>query len=269
MPELPEVELCRRDLEAVLPGRCVEAFTCTQAGIVRQPVRDVAGFAAAVIGRVVADVERRGKRLLLRLDDGGVVTVGFGLWAKLELLGAPLEDVRGAQFELGAEGDAARTWLAFTEIALANLSHGPYELQGGPPPYDALDGRLDAAVLARLAPARSAAKAFVTDDRFVLGVGNGYSDELLWQARVHPRRLSGSLTGEEWAAVAVALRAVLTAAIAAGGEQGFVSPSGAVGTYERRIHHHGGEPCPRCGAALGSLMAGKRETNFCPVCQPP
>jgi formamidopyrimidine-DNA glycosylase len=54
----------------------------------------------------------------------------------------------------------------------------------------------------------------------------------------------------------------------AGGEEGFVGPDGRVGTYARPIHHHGGEPCPRCGSPLGSLMAGRRETNFCPVCQP-
>jgi formamidopyrimidine-DNA glycosylase len=68
--------------------------------------------------------------------------------------------------------------------------------------------------------------------------------------------------------VAAALRAVLTAAFEAGGEEGFAGPHGRLGAYQRPIHHHGGEPCPRCGSPLGSLTAGRRETNFCPACQP-
>ncbi len=72
----------------------------------------------------------------------------------------------------------------------------------------------------------------------------------------------------EWDALGAALRAVLRAAVAAGGEEGFLDPSGLRGGYVRRIHHHAGEPCPRCGHPLAGLVTGRRETNFCPVCQP-
>ena len=306
MPELPEAEQWRRFLGPALTGRPVLAFASSQTGFVRAPLRDPGGFAAAVGGRVVTGVERRAKRLLFRLDDGAAITLGMGLWVRLELRGSPLEPLGGAQFEFGPaqpldESDAssraagsrtgeaasglragtsdsgppaedfdpaARLVLTITEIALANVRLGLYEPPPEPPPFDALDRRLDGPPLAGLAPARVAVKGFLTDDRFVLGVGNGYSDELLWQARVHPRRACASLAKGEWAAVAEALRAVLTAALEAGGEEGFAGPNGRVGTYARPVHHHGGEPCPRCGAPLGSLMAGRRETNFCPVCQP-
>jgi len=275
VPELPEVELCRRELAPALPGRLIAAFRCTQPGIIRAPLRDVAGFAAAVVGRTLTGVERRGKQLLLRLDRDEAIRVGFGLWARLELRPAPAEELKGAELALGGEHEpdapAASTgpaYLAFTEIALANLAVVPYAPASRPPPYDALDPGLDGRLLAVLAPPRAAVKAFLTDDRFVAGLGNGYADELLWAARVHPRRPAGSLAEREWAAVAVALRDVLTAALEAGGEADFRSPLGGRGAYERRIHHHGGEPCPRCGATLGSSTAGRRETNFCPVCQP-
>jgi formamidopyrimidine-DNA glycosylase len=306
VPELPEAELWRRFLEPALTGRRVTGFATWQPGFVRAPLRDPDGFVDAVAGRVVTDVERRSKRLVLRLDDGAAVTLGMGLWVRLELRGLPLEPLKGAQFEFGparepaagsssagpaagptisvpaadsapsaATAGPARVasagvplFLTITEIALANVRLGRYEPPAEPPPFDALDRRLDGRRLAALAPPRAAVKGFLTDDRFVLGVGNGYSDELLWHARVHPRRSCGSLTEGEWAAVAEALRAVLTAALEAGGEEGFIGPNGRIGTYARPIHHHGGEPCPRCGSPLGSLMIGRRETNFCPVCQP-
>ena len=287
MPELPEVELWQRALAAALTGRRVAGFACSQAGFVRAPLRNVDGFAAGVAGRVVNAVERRGKRLLFGLDEAAAVSLGFGLWVRLELRTAPLEPLKGAQFEFARQdesshgsrlpglydpaspfGPSAPLFLAVTEIALANVALGTYEPPAGPPPFDALESRLDGPLLASLAPGRSAVKAFLTDDRYVSGVGNGYSDELLWQARVHPRRPCGWLAADEWAAVAAALRAVFTAALQAGGEAGFLGPDGRIGTFERLIHHHGGEPCPRCGSPLGSLMAGRRETNFCPVCQP-
>jgi formamidopyrimidine-DNA glycosylase len=275
VPELPEAELWRGPLASAVGGRRVAGFACSQPGFVRAPLRDPAAFAAGVAGRAVSDVERRGKRLLFRLGDGQAISLSMGLWARLELRTGPLEPLQGAQLEFGAGGaavgDAAAAgsvFLAITEIALANVSLGPYTSPPEPPPYDAFEPRLDGARLASLAAARGTVKAFLTDDRYVLGVGNGYSDELLWQARVHPRRPCGSLAAAEWAAVAEALRAVLTAAYDAGGESGFVGPGGRVGSYERVVHHHGGGPCPRCGSPLGSMMAGRRETNFCPVCQP-
>ena len=312
MPELPEAELWRRHLRPVLVGRRVVGFASVQPGFVREPLRDPAGFAAAVAGRAVTDVERRGKRLLFRLDDEAAITLGMGLWVRLELRSAPLEPLAGAQIEFGrapepvavavatdpAAGSitagpradsaainspagpstlplvsrsasaAASLFLTITEIALANVRLGRYGPPAEPPPFDALDPRLDGVRLAALAAARTAVKSFLTDDRYVLGVGNGYSDELLWHACVHPRRPCGSLSQREWVAVAEALRAVLTAALEAGGEGGFIGPDGRVGTYARPIHHHAGEPCPRCGSPLGSLTAGRRETNFCPVCQP-
>jgi formamidopyrimidine-DNA glycosylase len=270
VPELPEAELWRRHLQSVLVGRRVAGFASSQPGFVRAPLRDPDGFAAAVAGRAVTDVERRGKRLLFRLDDEAAITLGMGLWARLELRAAPLESLKGAEVEFGPAREPAGTsiFLAITEIALANVRLGRYEPPAEPPPFDALDPSLDAARLASVSSGRTAVKTFLTDDRYVLGVGNGYSDELLWHARVHPRRPCGSLSQREWAAVAAALRAVLTAALEAGGESGFVGPDGCVGTYGRPIHHHGGESCPRCGSLLVSLMAGRRETNFCPVCQP-
>ena len=106
------------------------------------------------------------------------------------------------------------------------------------------------------------------DERLLLGVGNGYADEILWRARLHPRRLATGLRETEWETLLAALRDVLYEAVAQGGEPDFLDADCRRGRCERRIHHHAGDPCPRCGAALAGYERSGRETNFCPVCQP-
>lgn len=268
MPELPEAEVCARGLSRLVTGYRVEAARCTQPGRIVRPARDAAAWAAALAGRAITHVGRRGKQLVLRLDDGAALVFGFGLWAEVTVAEAEPRDLHGAALHLvGGPGDAVRRVLVFDALALSRLSVEPWTEPPEPPPYDALDPRADGAALAALARGRAALKPFLMDERCILGLGNGYSDEILWEARLHPRRPAASLAPEEWARLVQALRRTLQAAIAAGGETGFLDPFGAAGRYARRIHHHGGEPCPRCGQPLAALVAGSRETDFCPACQ--
>ena len=161
-----------------------------------------------------------------------------------------------------------RRALAFNALALSTLAlEESQPPPAPPPPYDALDLDADGAALAALARGRAALKAFLMDERYLLGIGNGYSDEILWEARLHPRQPAGSLAPEEWTRLAQAMHRVLESAISAGGEAGFLDPFGAPGRYERRVHRRGGQPCPRCGNALAASVAGSRETDYCPACQ--
>jgi formamidopyrimidine-DNA glycosylase len=268
MPELPEAEVCARGLSRLVAGYRIDAARCTQPGRISSPAHDAAAWATALVGRTVVTVERRGKHLVLRLDDGNALTFGFGLWAEVTLADAEPATLHGALLWLsGGPDTSVRRALAFNGLALSTLAVEPWAPVAEPPPYDALDRRVDGAVLAALARGRAALKPFVTDERHLLGIGNGYSDEILWEARLHPRQPANSLAPEEWARLAQAMRRVLQGAIAAGGESGFLDPFGAAGRYERRIHHHGGEACPRCGQPLAALVAGSRETDYCPVCQ--
>jgi len=263
MPELPEAEVTRRGLAPVVEGARIEQAVCTQPGRILRPAKDAAGFAATLAGRTVTSVERRGKHLLFALDDGTALDFGFGLWAEVLLVEAPPAELRGAALTF-----AGGPWtLCFGALALSSFRLGPHTPQPDPPPFDALDARLDGGLLGSLARPAVGLKAFLMDDRRLLGLGNGYSDEILWTARLHPRRLAGSLDDARWGELAGALRDVLTTAIAAGGEEAFLDPSGAPGRFSRPIHHHAGEPCPRCGHPLAGLVAGKRETDFCPACQ--
>ena len=168
-------------------------------------------------------------------------------------------------------GAPSRPWLVFADVTFSTYGLALYASPPGPPPYDALDAALTPAVLGELAGAASRRSAelkpFLMDERLLLGVGNGYADEILWRARLHPRRLVTGLVEAEWETLLAALRDVLGEAVAQGGEPDFLAADCGRGRYERRIHHHAGDPCPRCGAALAGYVRSGRETNFCPVCQ--
>ncbi|HQJ97660.1 MAG TPA: DNA-formamidopyrimidine glycosylase family protein [Thermoleophilia bacterium] len=268
MPESPEAEVCARGLSRLITGYRVAEARCTQPGRIVSPARDAAAWADGLVGRTVSGVARRGKRVVLRFDDGSALVFGFGLRAEVTVGAAEPEDLHGAVLRLsGGPDGGVRRVLAFDKLALSTLALERWAPPPEGPPLDALDRRTDGSALAALGRSRTGLKAFLMDERFVLGIGNGYSDEILWEARLHPRRPAVSLLPEEWARLAQAMRRTLQAAVAAGGEIGFLDPFGAPGRFERRIHHHGGEPCPRCGQPLAALVSGGRETDFCPVCQ--
>jgi len=268
MPELPEADVCARGLARLITDYRIETASCTQAGRIVAPAGDADAWARGLTGRTVAGVGRRGKRLLLHLDDGHSLVFGFGLWAEVTVSDAEPDALHGARLWLvGGSDESVRRALVFDKLALSTLAVESRDPDPEPPPFDALDRRADGVALAALARGRAALKSFLMDERYLLGIGNGYSDEILWEARLHPRQPAVSLAPEEWTRLAQAMNRVLRAAISAGGETGFLDPFGAPGRYERRIHHHGGDPCPRCGGPLAALTSGGRETDFCPDCQ--
>jgi len=298
MPELPEAEVARATLAPHVVGQRVEEVVLRMPSRVRRPhklprdedERAVAGFVTGLGGRLITGVERRGKGLLFAFDDGQALDFNFGLWASVTLrerlpdgdespdppvkrLGLALRLSRGVAGEAGLGGDAgSRPWLVFADVTFSTYGLAPYAPPSGPPPYDALDPGLTSARLADLAGAAARRsgelKRFLMDERLLLGVGNGYADEILWRARLHPRRVAAGLSETEWGTLLAALRDGLLEAVAQGGELDFLDADCRRGRCERRIHHHAGDPCPRCGAALVGYERSGRETDFCPVCQP-
>ena len=303
MPELPEAEVTRRTLTPLVLGRTIDEVVLRMPSRVRPPERPAIsspalaaeGFVAGLKGRRLEALERRGKDVVFRLDNGMALTFSFGLWSSVTLRpgleggqpdGCPPIKRLGFALRLSSErrpvegdGGAGRelTWLVFADIAFATYFVAGYEPPAEPPPYDALDPRLGEALVAWPSaeagwkPPHARApqvKHFLMDESSVLGIGNGWADEILWQTRVHPRRALTDLDAPARRALAGGVAAVLTEAIAAGGEEGFLDALCRPGRAQRRIHHHGGEPCPRCRTPLASYRERGRETNFCPTCQP-
>jgi formamidopyrimidine-DNA glycosylase len=125
------------------------------------------------------------------------------------------------------DGASPGSWLVFADITFSIYGLVPYQPPPAPPPHDALDPALTPALLAEFAAAASRGagelKPFLMDERLLLGIGNGYADEILWRARLHPRRAVTGLGENEWRRLLAALRDVLTEAVAPGGEPDFLA----------------------------------------------
>ena len=267
MPELPEVETVRRDLDRILAGVRLDRIVLHREGL-RTPFPR--GLPAAVRGRQVQRVERRAKYLLIRLDRGGILChLGMtGTWR-----------VRDGTRDRRPH-DHADLHLADGRILVFNdpRRFGLIELLDPTGSHPAL-GRLGAEPLdpdfsgARLAAAfagrRSAIKAALMDQRLVVGVGNIYAAEALFAAGIDPHAPAGRVARARLDRLAAEVVRVLTAAIAAGGTtiRDYRQIGGELGTFRGRVYDRGGEPCAVCAATLRHGVIAGRSTAWCPRCQ--
>jgi formamidopyrimidine-DNA glycosylase len=273
MPELPEVETVRAQLEPVLTGRRFVEVEIADARLVRP--YEPAEVAAELEGERVAAVERRGKYVIVRFESDRVLLIHLRMTGSLRHSRAGLEDDphRRAVVRLDDGSDVAYrdvrrfgTWLVLEPGELA-----PYLAERlGDEPLDAL---FTAARLGeRLANRRAPVKAALLDQRTLAGLGNIYVDEALWRARIHPLRPAESLDRAELRRLHTAIRAALEAGIARQGStlRDYALPDGSSGSmqHEFKVYGRGGEPCDRCGTEIAKTKVGGRGTWFCPVCQP-
>jgi formamidopyrimidine-DNA glycosylase len=273
MPELPEVETVRAQLEPVLTGRRFERVEIRDPRLVRP--YEPAAVAAELEGERVAAVERRGKYLIVRFESDRVLLIHLRMTGSLRHSGDGLGEDRHrrAVVRLDDGSDVAYrdvrrfgTWLVLEPGELA-----PYlATRVGDEPLDAL---FTAARLGeRLAKRRAPIKAALLDQRTLAGMGNIYVDEALWRARINPLRPAESLDRKELQRLHRAIRATLEAGIARQGStlRDYALPDGGSGSMqdEFKVYGRGGEPCDRCGTPIAKTRIAGRGTWFCPECQP-
>ena len=272
MPELPEVETIRRHLAPHVEHRTLHRLEILDERWWR-PLGPQ-DLAAAVEGRTVTGLARRGKYLVWELEDEVFLLVHLRMTGTLRL---------------DPPGDPpphTRVWLrvddhdlAFTdprrfgtgELALGIEQRDAFfATRLGLEPYadDFTADHLHA--LAR--SSRAPIKAFLLDQKRIAGVGNIYADEALFRARLHPLRHANRLTRPQAATLRDAIVASLDAGIAAKGAtiDDFRDPDGVSGTFQDQflVHRREGEPCPRCGNPIRRLRAGGRGSYVCERCQP-
>jgi formamidopyrimidine-DNA glycosylase len=249
VPELPEAERARQQLELVL-GReivCVEdgdAYVCRPHG--------PGEIANALIGRRLVSAHRRGKFLWVETDgDGPVLGLHLGMAGRITV-DEPPAPRNWDRFALGfADGgrmalhDKRRLGRAILEPDYSHV--GPDAAEVGREVFRERVGRGDAPLKARL-----------LDQGAIAGVGNLLADQTLWQARLSPQRPAGDLSEEELDRLRRELRSATRDAIRHGG----------VHTGRFIAHRRRGDACPRCGTALERATIGGRTTFWCPVCQP-
>jgi formamidopyrimidine-DNA glycosylase len=274
MPELPEVESVRRQLEPALVGRRFDGVQIDDARLVRP--YEPAEVAAELEGERVAAVERRGKYLVVRFESGRVLLIHLRMTGSL--LRAPngsLQDDphRRAVVRLDDGSDVAyRDVRRFgTWLLLEPGESEPYlAARVGDEPLDAL---FTAARLGeRLAGRRASLKAALLDQRTLAGMGNIYVDEALWRARLNPLRPASGLDRNELRRLHRGIRAALEHGLARQGStlRDYRLPDGSGGSMQNefRVYGRRDEPCDRCGTTISRTQVAGRTTWFCPTCQP-
>lgn len=269
MPELPEVETTRRGLTPHLEGRTVTGVTLRRPDL-RWPIP--AEIRDLLPGQRIAAVRRRAKYLLLDTAAGSAL-LHLGMSGSLRVLPAATPVKAHDHVDLALD---SRRVLRFTDPRRFGclLWQPPGEIHEllrelGPEPLsDAFDGDY----LFELSRGRKApVKTFLMDQRVVVGVGNIYAAEALFEAGISPLRAAGKVSRERYALLAQAVQRILAYAIERGGTtlRDFISPDGEPGYFELELsaYGRGGEPCPRCGRALKQGVIGQRATVWCSHCQ--
>lgn len=266
MPELPEMETYRRLLEPrIIHHRITEADVQREKSI-NVPVAD---FCAAVESRVIAGVRRIAKQLVFDLDDGTHLIVHLMLGGWMFYGHEDEKPERTIQVRLGFGTNS----LYFINLRLGHLHlltnselkriRGKY----GPDPFDMQLG--PGQLFNMLNKKRTTLKMALVDQGLIAGIGNCYSDEICYLARLLPTRICSSLDLADCEELLVSMRKVLTDATRSGGymEHPLYVGDGLTGGYRCYVYDRAGEPCDRCGEPIVVETVGKRKTYYCVQCQ--
>ncbi|NNJ25120.1 bifunctional DNA-formamidopyrimidine glycosylase/DNA-(apurinic or apyrimidinic site) lyase [Alienimonas chondri] len=296
MPELPEVETMVRGVRPHAVGRTITAVKRPSGGTnaAGQPLRPISltpslsSLAARVRGKMIEAVERRAKRVVLRLEGGRAIAVEPRMTG-LMLLGAPptTDHVR-LELHLGPAVDSAtgsgegypvlRFWdrrglgtVRLYEPGELDTHLGPHKL--GPDPLRLSPEEWAASLGSALAKTARPVKVALLDQKVAAGIGNLYASEALFHARIAPDRPGNGLSREEVRMLAAAAVEVLTEAIEYEGstlsDGTYMNALGDPGRYrnEHRVYQRADVPCPRCGTAIVRTVQAQRSTFHCPACQ--
>lgn len=271
MPELPEVETVARDLDPRLAGARIVDVRVTHSDVIAGPAQ---AFADAVAGLHILGVTRRGKNVVVRLEDDGRLVVNLGMTGRLVTSDAPragelahvavrflLDDGRDLLYD-----DTRRFGL------LQHYRPEAWRERDAELGVEPLSDELTADGLWRmLKKTRSPVRNFLLDQYRLAGIGNIYALEALHRAGIRPTRRGHRITRREAGRLRDALRDVLTRAIEHRGTtfSDYRDGSGEEGGFQRLLQVYGreGDPCPACGAAIKRRVLTNRSAFYCPECQ--
>ena len=274
MPELPELEALRIRMGPRLEGRLITAATVNpkKAHMLRYPVEE---FARELPARRILSLTRRGKHLVFATELGGG---GSPRWLVINpMLGGRFQLVDGDApvpathvFTVRIEGKLELRYLDFRDMGrIYWVSDCAADVPGWAdlgPEADAVPDMGVDGFRKRLRRFRDELKDLLRNQEFLAGVGNAYSDEILFDARLLPLRRRSSLKPEEEEALYAAIPAVLKRAV----EAILANPNYDESKQDRKfmaVHMKGGQTCPRCGHRISQLGSNREPVNFCRGCQ--
>ncbi len=266
MPELPEVETVRRELEPWLKGRRVVSANLVDA----QPGPKYENLLNAT-GRKILEVTRRGKFLILPLEGDKDLIIHLGMTGIV----TPSEPEKHVRVRLELE-DAptlyfqdVRRFGRFLVVPSGDYSTLPTLHQMGPEPLS--DDFNDKQFSKALERSTTPVKTYLLSQKPVSGVGNIYADEALWGAKVHPLTPAKEVPERQIPLLVAMIKDVLEASIRVQGTtlRDYRTTNGEVGAYLDELKAYGQEetPCARCGTPISKIVVGGRGTHFCPNCQ--
>jgi len=292
VPELPEVETVVRDLRRKISGRTITGSWWDWAKIIKKPTPAL--FKRRIKGLEINDVKRRGKNILIYLSQDYVLLIHQKLTGHL-LVGKWRISVRGRKPSAvslikGVLEERVNDYIRFIlylddgrMIGLSDLRRFAKVLLVKRGELDKLP---DIAFLGpeplnpkfvfkefkdRVASRKRAIKQVLMDQEVVVGIGNIYSDDILWLAKVHPLKPANKLTETELRRAWLSTKKVLAKAIKLRGTSvaDFRDTAGEPGQYGPGIlaYRLTGKPCRRCGTPIKRLKVGGRSAHFCPKCQ--
>ena len=275
MPELPEVETVRSALAQAMEDRQILHAHVGRPDL-RWPLPD--RLASRLEGRVVGGLQRRGKYVLLPLDQGETMLLHLGMSGSIRIHQAqpPIGKHDHIVLTMGSGmANAAESWIVFNDprrFGWLDLYRGevhPMLADMGPEP---LGNSFSADhLVAALAGRKGPIKTALLDQALVAGIGNIYACEALFMAGLSPRRKAGTIRGGRADRLVAAIRSVLASAIEDGGTslRDHVQPGGEIGYFVQRLTVYGrdGQLCGTCGATIRRITQSGRSSFYCPDCQ--
>lgn len=271
MPELPEVECVVRGLWPRVTGKIIRQVTVKLARIIKGDPRDLAG---SLRGCRFREVRRRGKLIIMDLSGGLSLLVHLGMTGQLLYLPTELPQEKHTHliFQLadGKHQLRYRDQRQFGWIQLGesnSLNRHPHIAQLGPEPLEISPEEF----VQRIGARHRQIKPLLLDQTALAGLGNIYTDEALYRARIHPLKRASDLSTAKLKGLHQAIQEVLQEAISCSGStvEQFRGVNGKSGDFQRflRVYEHQGESCVRCGKLIKKIRVGSRGTHICPRCQ--
>jgi len=289
MPELPEVETIVRDLQKEVLGRAFIDVWTDFKKIIKLP-KSFEQFKKEIKGKKIQKIWRRGKNILINLSKNNTLLIHqkltghllLGKWQQKEgkweaTIPGPLKEDPMNKFlhlifwldnnQMLALSDLRK----FAKVELLNKDTLEKELSSfGPEPLDK-DFTFEKFKEVLDKKRKGKIKQVLMDQEVIAGIGNIYSDEILWKAKIHPFKEIKQLSDEEIKRIYNAMREILPKAIKLGGESisDFRRISGQRGYFdkERKVYRRKGEKCSRCGTIIKRVKLASRSAHFCPHCQ--
>ena len=272
MPELPEVETVRSGLEPQIKNRIIKNVIVNYEKMVSpKPPK----FIDELKNKTIEDIRRRGKYLLFDFSGDVVMISHLRMEGKYAVVkrDEPYKKHDHVIFELdnGMDiryNDTRKFGRMNLVPAGAEFNHGGLKTIGPEPTEKDLTFDY---LKKTLAKHHRMIKSFLLDQSMIAGLGNIYTDEVLWMSKIHPKRMTDSLSDREIKDLRSNIIDEIKKAIAAQGTTVFsyLNANGHAGTFQNQlnVYHQQGKPCPRCQTTIEKIKVAQRGTHFCPNCQ--